>query len=196
MPTSVDLFPARPAAITLDEQDFLLEADLGVPQRLAVMALRHRTLVRDLPDQAIAGQTLQDRDYAEFLLVFLRREVDDDLSERAILRAFADNGLLRAAPDRDHVTHDCPLCASPVPYTQDRTSVCDACAAQAHCSEGLQVAGCCADAWGDFVVHHVTDENSHDDMCVEVTESGRCWIGERECLLAESRFGGVHVQVL
>ncbi|MFN8195439.1 MAG: hypothetical protein U0R80_14285 [Nocardioidaceae bacterium] len=172
----------------------LAECELGVAQRLALMALRRGVLVRDLPEGSMVGETPLDRAYAEFVLVHLHRYVDHELAEDDILRAFAEHPLLLAAPDPDHVTHDCPICGRPALYSADRVTVCDTCSEQARCSSGHLVTGWSADAWGEFVAYHV-DVDAHEE-CHSVTDSGRCWIGDCECQMTEARTGGVHVEVV
>ena len=172
----------------------LAECDLGVAQRLALMAMRHRSLVRDLPHGAMAGDTPEDRAYGEFLLVSLLRHIGDDHSDDALLRAFADHPLLLAPPDPDHVTHDCPICGRPALFSDDRFAVCDHCAQRARCSSGHLVSGWSADEWGHFQAFHADADATEE--CHSVTEHGRCWIGDCECHMVDARSGGVHVEIV
>lgn len=195
------LFPAPSVHTTASETPTraelrcraLSECDLGVAQRLALMALRHGSFVRDLPEGSFALETPEDRAYAEYVLVVLRRHGATAGDDDSVLRVFTDQPLLLAAPDPEHVTHDCPICSAPALHSADRGTVCDDCAERVRCSSGHLVAGTNADAWGHFAAYHV---DAHGEECHSVTESGVCWIDDCECVMEESLTGGVVVEVV
>ncbi len=171
----------------------LSECDLGVAQRLALMALRHGGFVRDLPEGSFVGDTAEERAYGDYLLVLLRRYGGADFDEEKVLTVLADHPLLLAPADPEHVTHDCPVCGSPALFTTARGTVCDDCAERVRCSSGHLVAGTSADAWGHFAAYHV---DGHGEECHSVTYSGVCWIDDCECVMEETRTGGVVVEVV
>lgn len=171
----------------------LSECDLGVAQRLALMALRHGSFVRDLPEGSFVGDTAEERAYAEYLLVLLRRYGGAGFDEEKVLTVLADHPLLLAPADPEHVTHDCPVCGSPALFSVARGTVCDDCADRVRCSSGHRVAGTSAEAWGHFSAYHL---DGHGEECHSVTDSGVCWIDDCLCVMEESPAGGVVVEVV
>lgn len=158
--------------------------------------------VSELPAEAraplTAGRRAQGRDAddvdpiarADYLLVFLARFASEPTQEAA-LKAFAANDWLLAAPTAVHQqAHRCPICGKPaIGGPRYVTAVCDACYPLTTCSHGRLIAGNNLSLSGGFEARHVDDEG----VCDQATADHRCWIGNRECRIAEAYMGGVVV---
>lgn len=176
-------------------------ATLGPWQQAAVAAVAAGSAtVRDLPPTA-RDQLATDRDldYAEYLLIKINRTLSrlQRHGEAAALRAIAADDLLLAPPSDDAWTHPCPLCGLPaLGSLRYPRSVCDTCYPTTVDSQGRRITGYNTSFGGGFEAAYVGADGAPDGICQEVTDSGRCWIGDRECTIGEARFGGVVVQAV
>ncbi len=166
--------------------------ELGPWQRAAVAAVRAGCTVGELPAADRAGlESEHDRDHADRVWIGLRRRDADPL------RTLAAEDALMAPPSDDgrRSTHPCPLCGQPAPHL-DRypRALCDGCGERTVDSTGRTVTGYNTHLSGGFEARYVAPDGSTDEVCVEVTRTGRCWVGGHECSIGEARFGGVVVQ--
>ena len=166
--------------------------ELGPWQRAAVTAVRAGCTVAELPAADRAGLDAEgDRDHADRVWIGLRRMDADPLRTLA-----ADDALM--APPRDDAgrrTHPCPLCGQPAMHLgRYPRAVCDSCRQRTVDSTGRTVTGYNTHMSGGFEARYVAPDGSTDEVCDEVTRTGRCWVGDHECSIGEARFGGVVVQ--
>jgi hypothetical protein len=148
-------------------------AELGLPQRLALAAVE--------ADGHLDDATV---DYARYLLIIMQR------SGKSVLAR--EDALLRPPEPGRRYTHACPICGRPAIH-QERypRAVCGACHERTTDRAGRRVAGANTSFSGGFVAHYVDPPH---EVCVEVTQTGRCWIDGREASMGEHRFGGIVVQ--
>lgn len=173
-------------------------ADLGPWQQAAVAAYRAGVTVEGLrAEQTPTALDAVGADYAEYLLTRLRRSKLTDP-----LRVLAAEDELMRPPDLtrwpgSRYTHPCPVCRQPTPHW-DRypRAVCDRCAQRAADAAGRYISGYNTSFSGGFEARYRTGDGSAGDVCVEVSESGRCWIDDHECSIGEARFGGVVIEAL
>lgn len=126
---------------------------------------------------------------ADYLLVHLARRAAEP-TEAAALKALAANDWLLKVPEVHHQAHRCPICGRPaIGGPRYPTAVCDACYRQTTCSHGRRISGYNASMSGGFEARHVDDEG----VCEQATADHRCWIGDRECRIAEAYMGGIVV---
>jgi hypothetical protein len=176
----------------------LTPAALGPWQQAAVAAHLAGVTVGDLrADQTPTGLDPAGVDYAEYLLICLRRS-----TARDPLRVMAADDQLMRPPDLarwpgSRYTHPCPVCGQPTPHW-DRypRAVCDRCAQRTADAAGRFVAGYNTSLSGGFEARYRTHDGSAGDVCVEVSESGYCWIDDRKCSIGEARFGGIVIDAL
>lgn len=128
--------------------------------------------------------------HADYLLVHLSRRASEP-TEAAALHALAANDWLLSTPKAVHQrAHDCPICGRPaLGGPRYLTAVCDACWPQTTCRHVRTIAGNNTSLSGGFEARHVDD----DSICDQATTDHRCWIGVRECRIAEAYMGGVVV---
>ena len=175
--------------------------ELGPWQQAAVAAAASQsTAVRDLPEEALRRlETDADLDYADYVLILINRSLfrTGKRGEAAALRVLASDDQLMRAPHESAWTRPCPICGLPsIGNHRYPRSVCDACYRRTVDSHGRLVAGHNTSFGGGFEAAYVGADGRSDGICQEVTDSGRCWIGDRECTIGEARFGGVVVQAL
>jgi hypothetical protein len=173
-------------------------AELGPWQQAAAAAYLAGVTVGDLPaEQAPATLDSAGVDYAEYLLTRMRRSRSGDP-----LRALAADDELMQPPDLarwpgSRYTHPCPVCGRPTPHwNRYPRSVCDRCGERAADAAGRFVAGYNTHFSGGFEARYRTRDGRDGDVCVEVSESGRCWIDDHECSIGEARFGGIVIEAL
>lgn len=142
----------------------------------------------------------EDRAAADYLTIFLRRSLSRAAAGQNVgdaLRVVAANDWMLGEPGRTWRTHPCPVCGAPALGAPDAryNSVCDDCYRRTVDSTGHRIAGYNTDIGGGFAAYYVDDHGATGDLCQEVTDTGRCWIGDVECHMGEARFGGVYVEV-
>ena len=175
--------------------------ELGPWQQAAVAAVSSQsTTVRDLPEEARRGlETDADLDYADYVLILINRSLvrTGKHGEASAIRLLASDDELMRPPHDSGWTRPCPICRLPsIGSHRYPRSVCDACYRKTVDSHGRLVSGHNTSFGGGFEAAYVDADGRAQDICQEVTESGRCWIGDRECTIGEARFGGVVVQAM
>ncbi|MFI6165642.1 hypothetical protein ACIBCN_02540 [Nocardia sp. NPDC051052] len=172
------------------------DSDLSVAHRVALAAFdAGRTRIDETPERtALDAETA---DYAEFVLIVLRRSSNPGDSGRNIL-ARNDFLLQDPTPGRRY-THPCPHCARPAIYAERYPRVvCDHCLSRTADRAGRRVTGYNTHLSGGMIAYY-TDTLEHSDSskeeCVEVTRTGVCFIDGQPATMQEARFGGIVVQM-
>ncbi|MGQ4598292.1 hypothetical protein [Nocardia sp. R6R-6] len=175
------------------------DSELSVAHRVALDAYdTGLTRIDELPGRAAIDA--ETADYAEFILLILRRDHNQADSGRKIL-ARNDFLLQSPAPGRRY-TQPCPHCERPTIYEERYPrAVCDHCLHRTTDHAGRRVTGFNTDFSGGMIAYY-TDTLEHSDSsgsryeeCVEVTRTGVCFIDARPATMQEARFGGIVVQM-
>lgn len=166
---------------------------LGGAHRAAIATLvGGLASVSELPsgERAAFGVADDQIPNADYVYVHLARHAREH-TEAAALRAFAANDWLLTDPTAVHQrAHACPLCGNPaLGGPRYLTAVCDDCYPRTACRHARTIAGNNTSLSGGFEARHVDD----DSVCEQATTDHRCWIGVRECRIAEAYMGGVVV---
>lgn len=153
------------------------------------------TRIDEMPGRvAIDAETA---DYAEFILIVLRRSRTRD-SARAIL---ARNDFLLESPTVGRrYTQPCPHCERPTAYeARYPRAVCDHCRSRTTDRAGRRITGYNTDFSGGMIAYYVDtveDSGSQKEECVEVTRTGVCSIDGYPATMQEARFGGIVVEMM
>ncbi|WP_024805739.1 hypothetical protein [Nocardia sp. BMG51109] len=139
-------------------------------------------------------------DYAEFVLIILRRNGIPGYSGRNIL---ARNDFLLQNPDPgSRYTQPCPRCERPAVYAERYPrAVCDHCRPRTTDSAGRRVTGFNIDLSGGMIAYYSDTldasgaAGSRKEECVEVTSTGMCFIDGHPATMQEARLGGIIVQL-
>lgn len=175
------------------------DSELSVAHRMALDAYdRGLTRIDEMPTRpAIDAETA---DYAEFVLVVLRRSGNQGDSGRKIL---ARNDFLLQSPTAGRrYTQLCPCCQRPTIYHESYPrAVCDHCQSRTTDHAGRRVTGYNVDLSGGMIAYYTdTVERSNDsgsqyEECVEVTRTGVCFVDGQPATMQEVRLGGIVVQM-
>ncbi|PXX61584.1 hypothetical protein DFR70_108142 [Nocardia tenerifensis] len=137
-------------------------------------------------------------DYAEFVLLVLRNHGNSGEGGRKVLAR--NDFLLKSPVPGRRYTQPCPHCTSPTIY-QERypRAVCEDCLNRTTDHAGRRVTGFNTHLSGGMIAYY-TDTLEHSDgsrheECVEVTQTGVCFIDGHPATMAEARFGGIVVQL-
>lgn len=175
------------------------DSELSVAHRLALEAYDGGlTRIDEMPRHgAIDPETA---DYAEFVLIILRRSGRQGDSARSIL---ARNDFLMQSPAAGRrYTQPCPHCDRPTIYEERYPrAVCDHCRSRTTDHAGRRITGFNTGLSGGMICYY-TDTLEHSDgsssqkeECVETTRTGACFIDGHPATMQEARFGGVVVQL-
>lgn len=135
-------------------------------------------------------------DYAEFVLIALRRSGNRGDSGRKVL---ARNDFLLQSPTAGRrYTQPCPRCERPTIYAERYPrAVCDQCLNRTTDNAGRRVTGFNTDFSGGMIAYYADtlDSGSQREECVEVTRTGTCFIDGHTATMREGRFGGIVVEL-
>ncbi|WP_378741010.1 hypothetical protein [Nocardia brasiliensis] len=173
------------------------DSELSMAHRMALEAYdAGLTRIHEMPGRRALDA--QQADYAEFVLLVLRRNHNQGGSGRKIL---AHNDFLLKGPTTGRrYTQPCPHCGRPTFY-QERypRAVCDQCGGRTTDRSGRRVTGFNTDMSGGMIAYYadtveVSDGSGYEE-CVEVSRTGACFIDGRPATMQEARFGGIVVQL-
>ncbi|MFD3701917.1 hypothetical protein ACFWUP_02100 [Nocardia sp. NPDC058658] len=173
------------------------DSELSTAHRVALEAYDSgRTRIDELPRRAALDA--ETADYAEFVLIHLRRSPNREATGRNIL---AHNDFLMERPVADRrYTQPCPHCKQPSIYQQRYPrAVCGHCHDRATDSAGRQVTGFNTHLSGGMIAYFADTVESPDgspmEECVEVTQTGVCFIDGHPATMQEAHFGGIVVEM-
>lgn len=135
-------------------------------------------------------------DYAEYLLIGLRRSSISGASGRAVLTR--NDHLLRPPEPGCRYTRPCPRCGRPAVLTERYPrAVCDHCRERVTDSAGRRVTGFNTSMGGGRIAYYTdTLDQPVSEECVEVSRTGRCLVDGHAAVMEEARFGGIVIQVV
>ncbi len=174
------------------------DSELSPAHRIALDAweLGH-TRIADTPGRSAIDATTID--YAQYILIALKRNGRQGEPGRKIL-ARNDFLLNGPAPGRRY-TQPCPNCHHPTVYTERYPRmVCDDCHSRTTDRAGRRITGYNTHLSGGMIAYYSdtvegTDSSKYEE-CVEITQTGRCFIDGHPAFMAEARMGGIVVQSL
>ncbi|WP_280472024.1 hypothetical protein [Nocardia cyriacigeorgica] len=175
------------------------DSELSVAHRIALDAhLAGCTSIGEMPESAAIDA--ETADYAEFVLIYLRRNGYAGLPGRKTL-ARNDFLLQDPVPGRRY-TQPCPHCRRPTFYHERYPrAVCGHCRPRTTDRAGRRVTGFNTSLSGGLIAYYSDTVEPADgsrpqyEECVEVTRTGMCFIDGRPASMHESRFGGIVVQL-
>lgn len=175
------------------------DSELSVAHRVALEAYDlGLTRIGELPGRRKIDAATAD--YAEFVLIALRRSGNRGDSGRAIL---ARNDFLMQSPAAGRrYTHPCSRCERPAIF-QERypRAVCDHCLSRTTDHTGRRVTGFNTHSSGGMIAYYTDTledsdgSGSRKEECVEVTRTGMCFVDGQPATIQEARFGGIVVQM-
>ncbi|MFD3593001.1 hypothetical protein ACFWU5_09750 [Nocardia sp. NPDC058640] len=154
--------------------------------------------IDDLPGRASIDDATAD--YAEFVLINLRRGPDRGDTGRKVL---ARNDSLMPGPTAGRrYTQPCPRCEQPALFAaRYPRAVCGDCITRATDRTGRRITGFNTDLSGGVIAYY-TDTledsagvGSQREECVEVTRTGACFIDGHPATIQEARFGGIVIEM-
>ncbi|MFC8529832.1 hypothetical protein [Nocardia sp. NPDC057227] len=185
----------------------------SIDKRIAEHLARAEHLNRDIPDSDLtpahhlalaaydAGRariesTTADADYAEYILITLRRNPNTGEPGRKVL-ARNDSLLQPPEPGRRY-TQPCPRCTRPALCNERYPRlVCDHCRARTTDSAGRRITGFNTSMGGGMIAYYTdTLDRAQHEECAEVTRTGRCLVDGRAAIMEEARFGGIAIQLV
>ncbi|MFX0578977.1 hypothetical protein [Nocardia nepalensis] len=175
------------------------DSELSVAHRVALDAYdAGLTRIDEIPGRAALDA--ETADYAEFVLLILRRNRNQADSGRKILAR--NDFLLQSPTPGRRYTQPCPHCERPAIY-QERypRAVCDHCRHRTTDRAGRRVTGFNTDLSGGMIAYYTDtlersdSSGSQYEECVEVTRTGVCFIDAHRATMQEARFGGIVVQM-
>ncbi len=145
-----------------------------------------------------AAMDAETADYAEFVLIVLRRSGNPGESGRNIL-ARNDFLLQSPVPGRRY-TQRCPNCRRPTIYHERYLhAVCDHCQSRATDRAGRRIIGFNTGFGGGMIAYYADtvehSDGSQREECVETTRTGVCFVDGHPATMQEARFGGIVVQM-
>ncbi|MBF6353233.1 hypothetical protein IU449_01490 [Nocardia higoensis] len=176
------------------------DSELSPAHRVALEAYDAGfTRIDEIPGRATIDA--ETADYAEYILIVLRRSGNRGLSGRNIL---ARNDFLLSGPDTGRrYTHPCPRCEQPAVYqARYPRAVCDDCRSRTTDRAGRRVTGFNTHLSGGMIAYYTDtldradDSGAQEEECVEVTRTGRCFIDGHPATMEEHRFGGIVVHMV
>ncbi|WP_063128129.1 hypothetical protein [Nocardia fusca] len=175
------------------------DSELSMAHRVALEAYDlGLTRISEMPGRRKIGAATAD--YAEFILIALRRSGNRGDSGRTIL---ARNDFLMQSPAAGRrYTQPCPRCARPAIF-QERypRAVCDHCRSRTTDHTGRRVTGFNTHLSGGMIAYYTDTlgdsdgSDSHKEACVEVTRTGVCFVDGQPATMQEAHFGGIVVQM-
>ncbi|UGT62299.1 hypothetical protein [Nocardia asteroides] len=190
----------------------ILPSDDSIDERIAEHLARAEHHNRDIPDSDLtpaqhlaleaydAGRTriesaTADADYAEYLLITLRRNPDTGEPGRTVLAR--NDFLLRPPEPGRRYTQPCPRCTRPALYNERYPRlVCDHCRARTTDSAGRRITGFNTSMGGGMIAYYTdTLDRPGQEECVEVTRTGRCLVDGQAAIMEEARFGGIVIRL-
>lgn len=175
------------------------DSELSTAHRIAVAAFdAGLTRVDDAPARTTIDA--ETADYAEFLLIALRRYGKRGGSGRKLL---AHNDFLLEDPEPGRrYTQPCPHCREPWMYAERYPrAVCDHCRNRTTDHAGRRVTGFNVSLSGGMIAYYTDTledsdgSDSRKEECVEVTRTGVCFIDGQPATMEEERLGGIVVQM-
>jgi|GEM_PF-63940 len=175
------------------------DSELAMAQRVALRAYdAGLTRIGDMPGRKVIDA--ETADYAEYILLILRRNRDQGDTGRNIL-AHNDSLLKDPTPGRRY-TQPCPRCERPATYSERYPrAVCDHCGSRTTDQAGRRVTGYNVDMSGGMIAYYADaigpsdGPDSRYEECVEVTRTGECFIDGHPATMQEARFGGIVVEM-
>ncbi|MGF6882727.1 hypothetical protein ABIA39_001669 [Nocardia sp. GAS34] len=173
------------------------DSELSVLQQVALEAFdTGLTRIDEFPLRRALNA--EQADYAEFILLVLRRNRTEGDTGRKILARY-DLLLEDRTPGRRY-TQPCPRCRQPTTYNERYPrAVCPPCQRRATDRAGRRVTGFNIDLSGGMIAYYSdtvdTADGSKYEECVEVSETGRCFIDGQPAIMEEERLGGILVQM-
>ncbi|MFD3458851.1 hypothetical protein ACFWVM_04005 [Nocardia fluminea] len=171
--------------------------ELSTAHRVAIAAYEGGlTRIDDMPGRAAIDA--ETADYAEFVLIQLRRSPHREDTARSIL---ARHDFLMSGPvTRRRYTQPCPRCQRPAIY-QGRypRAVCGDCYYRTTDRAGRRVTGFNTHLSGGMIAYYADTRKSPDgspaEECLEVSRSGVCFIDGHPATMQEGHFGGIVVEM-
>ncbi|MFI1236375.1 hypothetical protein [Nocardia salmonicida] len=174
--------------------------ELGTAQQLAITAFDAGvTRICEIPGYPSDDDDLVD--YADYILLILRQRGRNGASARKILAS--EDSLMEPPRPKVRYTHPCPHCAR-LTFYQPRypREICGDCYDRISDRAGRRIIATNTSLLGTGMVAYyaatdarVAAPGVEREECVEVTQSGVCFLDELPATVSEAYFGGIVVEL-